>query len=193
MDTQRELNRKVGKLTNERVVNWQGQEAFDCRCSCGGRRIVLCDSFNNANVTCCEECVRRASRPQIARQVPPRVQVSLDHDVLASLGVDLDVEGNASGALIRSLLREYAQLVRLLASGVSLSESVWEALLKVVVENPQLLEENVSPPVRLYLIAERAGVEVEAGPAESVAILSAIRWGLDHPEQQKWWEGAYDE
>jgi hypothetical protein len=181
-----ELDRTVGSLTNRSVTQVDGKPAFRCQCRCGRWRDVLADSFNTGWVTACRECTAMGLKPDRPVTTPPRVQVSLDGDTLALLGVDLTLPENRSGALIRSLLREYGQVVGD-ESDLGFTEQQWEKMRQDVLNNPDLLEFGPDPTMMVARLLNRSGMGAIPTPPASV-VLSALRWAVQHPETERWWE-----
>jgi len=188
MSWESSLPRTKGKLTAVATTYLNGSKAFVCECSCGRqKRTVLARQFDRGNVTCCEQCVEDGLKPDLHRHNPPRVNVSLDADTLALLGYDLTVKGNASGAIVRTLLREYALLVRQVALGLDWPPSQWKRLLDAAKRNGDLLEGTGGPSTQVCLLMREADIgQQELNPLQSAAVLSALRWGLNS-EDEDWW------
>jgi hypothetical protein len=195
VDAMTELNRTVGRLVNKAVV-WQGDEKyFRCDCKCGGSRTVLARSFNNRSVTCCEGCVAKGRWKSF--YTPERVKVpigegtvytTMDDDVMALLGFDVAQE-KPTGKEVRSLLSEFALLVRDAGRSLHLTPDQWEALRTAAEKG--LPAPDATPTVRVTLLWRSCLPTVlmpDLSAVESVAVLSALRWGIAHPEVERWWE-----
>jgi hypothetical protein len=185
------LNRRKGRLTNVEQYVEGGERWFLCRCECGGQRKVKAKVFNADNVTACEECVRNGLAPKLNLHHPPRTNVSLDWEPLAALGFDIDLPANRSGKVIRQLLSEWAYVIR--RTNVPLTPDQWGLLATALVIHPQVLSLDATAAVVLATLAERTTPELREGvtyfgTTQVLAALAALRWRLDHPNDEgEWW------
>lgn len=98
--------REYGKLTIVKRVSHRGRMYYRCRCSCPEQetRDVLPSSLWNGLVVACVSCttgVAREVAPSHSVSMLRRVSVTIDPDVMQSLGLTAAV----SGAEVRQWLR----------------------------------------------------------------------------------------
>lgn len=132
----------------------------------------------------------------VAPKCPQNVEdvgLTLDPLVHATLGVEVEMESNRTAKLPRAILADYSEVVRVATGLVDLKEEQWESLRQALKQDRDLLNSHYCPRTKVCALEQRAGVSLnlpkEIAPAMmmSVAILAALRWGLDHPNQPDWW------
>lgn len=189
--TEPALNRKKGRLTNRSAVERKGVRFFLCDCDCGRTEVpVPARAFNDGKVTACPECTEQGLAPKLYDYV--RLSVTLDREVFATLGVDLDVTSNRSASPVRQALKEYALLVASADLSVVTAED-WEDLGRIVLKRPELLQSAPTPKAVLFRIAEEIWTDPESfvqplSLVQALAVLATLRWRKEHPDGQgEWW------
>jgi hypothetical protein len=167
--------RTKGRLTAVAETTLEGRKAFYCECRCGRMgRVVLARSFDRGRVTCCELCVKEGHSENLSYG-PERVHVSMDPDVFEALGIDLGAEENVSGALVRSVLRDYAQVVGSTELERSLTDDEWERLKGTLRNYPSLRTVQ-----GMVTALEVVGIGGEWTALERAVLLAKVRRGLNN-------------
>lgn len=185
-DTMTRLDRTKGRLTNRATVFVEGQKCFVCDCRCGRTGVIVpARAFNDGKETGCPECKAAGLAPyQYADTLPRRISLSLDADVMATLGFDAATVGPA---FLRTLLREVANAVRDAAQTLTLTPAQWRRLGEVASKHPDVMEATGGSGAKVGLLMGQAGLTVPLTPLQAVAVLSALRWRESHPEGN-WWD-----
>lgn len=181
-----QLGRRKGRLVNKAVEGNSRKGVFVCDCDCGNTDVIVDTlSFNNGNVTACPECVSKGLSVKMYPNNPRRIMFSVDPEPAVALGYD---PADMNSADVRTLLREYAESVKLVSRSIDRTPKQWQALLKGVEQKPHLLQSDATPEAKLLQIANEAGAgEWTLPPMQTLAVLAALRWGLDHPTD-RWWD-----
>lgn len=212
------LDRRKGRLVNQRWYTKDGVPYFHCLCDCGNTVEIKRRIYNSNSVSACPECSAAGLAPNLKDHLPPRNSVEFEGSVLAVfgfdcseglndrnriqvglsmdrtafklMGVDLEVKHNCSATVPRQLLNDFALLVKRAAESVRLTEDQWLLLKKPVQADPKCLSGDMEPVARVRAICRRAGFDFAPEPLEAAAILAALRWGSDHKWEGQWWELA---
>lgn len=212
------LDRRKGRLVNQRWYTKDGVPYFHCVCDCGQTVEIKRRIYNSDSISACPECSAAGLAPNLKAHLPPRnsvefegavlavfgfdcsdglnergriqVGLSMDRPVFKGLGVDLEVKHNCSATVPRQLLRDYAVLVKQAAKRVRLTEEQWQRLADTVSEGVEYLSGESTPVARVRAICRRSHIVFNPKPLEAAAVLAALRWGFDHKWEGQWWELA---
>lgn len=212
------LDRRKGRLVNQRWYTKDGVPYFHCVCDCGQTVEIKRRIYNSNSVSGCPQCSQAGLAPNLKAHLPPRnsvefegpilaalgfdcsegldargkvqVGLSMDRPAFALLGIDLTVKHNCSATVPRQLLNDYALLVRRAAGSVRLTEVQWGLLRSPVQADPKCLSGDMEPVARVRAICWRAGFDFSPEPLEAAAVLAALHWGFDHKWEGQWWELA---
>lgn len=188
------LHRRKGKLVNTSSFELSGRRWFACDCDCGNKGVkVPARAFNDGKVTACEECREAGKAPKMYDHI--RLSVTLDREVFAALGVDLDLKENRSASPVRQALEDFAFVLTESSTTQLMSDEMWRRCAAVVYEHPELLHSSPTPKARLFQIAEKATDEEVAlstvqtmSSLHALAVLATLRWRLDHKQVKgDWW------
>lgn len=210
------LDRRKGRLVNQRWYTKDGVPYFHCVCDCGNTVEIARRIYNSDSVSACPECSQAGLAPNLKAHLPPRNSVefegvtlavfgfdcsarlnakgriqlglSMDRDTFKTLGVDLTVEKNCSAKVPRQLLSDFALLVAKAAGTVRLTEAQWRSLQAPVQADSKCLSGDMEPVARVRAVCRRAGFDFTPEPLEAAAVLAALRWGVDHKWEGQWWE-----
>ncbi len=184
------MERRKGRLKNVgHYSEPNGLRYFVCDCDCGLKGLeVSAKAYNDGKVTACPQCTSEGLAPDLYPNRMQRRTVSFDPEVFATLGYDLEVEGNLSGAVARRLLEEFALLVSLLSSQPDLTPKQWQMLRTLTPLEPEEWQRSASAWGRYEWYRSQTDTLPELTAVEAQVVISALRWVKDHPDSEGWYD-----